>query len=49
MLSKSLTDGKSLIYIKNSRGPKIEPWGTPVYIFFSDDLDPFRSTNLFDR
>ena len=22
-------DGKSFIYIKNSRGPKVEPWGTP--------------------
>ena len=22
-------DAKSLIYVRNSRGPRIEPWGTP--------------------
>ena len=26
--------GKSLIYIKNSKGPKMDPCGTPVLIFF---------------
>ena len=27
-----LTVGRSLIYIKNSRGPRTEPWDTPVVI-----------------
>ena len=52
MLSKSLTDGKSLIYIKNSRGPKIEPWGTPVYIFsvmISTHLDEQIEICLIDN
>jgi ABC-type thiamine transport system ATPase subunit len=30
-------DGKSFIYIKNNRGPKIEPCGTPFIIFFQSD------------
>ena len=27
-----LTVGRSLMYIKNNRGPRTEPWGTPVVI-----------------
>ena len=38
MLKILLTVGRSLIYIKNSRGPRTEPWGTPVVIgsFFEE-------------
>ena len=31
---------RSLIYIKNNRGPKIEPWGTPQVIFVVGDFFP---------
>ena len=34
--------GKSLIYIKNRRGPKIVPWGTPHLRHFGVDLQEFR-------
>jgi len=34
--------GKSLIYIKNRRGPKIVPWGTPHLRDFGVDLQEFR-------
>ena len=33
-----LTLGKSLIYIKKSNGPKIEPWDMPIDTDFVSDL-----------
>ena len=30
--------GKSLMYSKNSSGPRTEPWGTPQEIDFISDL-----------
>jgi hypothetical protein len=33
--------GKSLMYNRNSNGPKIEPWGTPHLINCSDETDLF--------
>ena len=38
------TLGKSLIYIKNSRGPKTAPWGTPEITFVVWDLEPSTTT-----
>ena len=36
---------RSLIYIKKSRGPRTEPWGTPCLIFFVSDSNPSIDTN----
>ena len=30
--------GRSLMYNKNSKGPRIEPWGTPQWIVFVTEL-----------
>ena len=38
MWNIELTLGISLIYIKKSNGPKIEPWGTPIDTDFVSDL-----------
>ena len=37
--------GKSLIKNKNSRGPKIEPWGTPLRMGRHGDDTPFILTD----
>ena len=41
---------KSLIYTKNNRGPKKDPWGTPVNTRDHEDHWPFNKTiwDLFD-
>ena len=44
MLNKGLTCGKSFILIKNNRGPRIEPCGTPVSTTLVDDIEPLKST-----
>ena len=36
----------SLIYIRNSKGPSIEPWGTPMLTVLVGDLNPFELTNI---
>ena len=35
----------SLIYIKKSKGPKIEPWGTPQVICSRDETELLNCTN----
>ena len=35
----------SLTYIKNKRGPSIDPWGTPHEIFACEDNVPDTSTS----
>ena len=42
---------KSLIYTKNNRGPKIDPWGMPASTGDHEDDWPFNRAlwNLFDR
>ena len=42
---------KSLIYTKNNRGPKTDPWGMPASTGNHEDDWPFNKTlgNLFDR
>ena len=35
----------SLIYIKKSKGPKIEPWGTPQVIYSRDETELLNCTN----
>ena len=40
ILKTRLILGKSLMYIRNSKGPKIEPCGTPIEIDFVSDLEP---------
>ena len=54
--AKSLAVGdrfldKSLIYTKNNRGPKIDPWGTPASTGDHENGWPFNKNlrNLFDR
>ena len=34
----------SLMYIKKSKGPSMEPWGTPMLIGSWDELNPFIDT-----
>ena len=31
--------------MRNKRGPRIEPWGTPNSISAKDDFTPFNLTN----
>ena len=38
MWNIGVTLGKSLIYIRKSNGPKIEPWGTAIDTDFVSDL-----------
>ena len=42
---------KSLIYTKNNRGPKTDPWGMPASTGNHEDDWPFNKTlwNLFNR
>ena len=40
--------GKSLIYIKNRRGPKIVPWGTPHLRYFGVDFKNLDGKSVFD-
>ena len=46
-LNLSLACGRSFKYIINSRGPKMEPWGTPVDIGKWFDTVELNSTNCF--
>ena len=45
------SNGKSLMYIRKSNGPKIEPWGTPERTINSSDFKFSISTIcfLFDK
>ena len=36
---------RSLMYRRNRRGPRTEPWGTPCSIFDSLELKPLIDTN----
>ena len=38
--------GKSLMYIRKRKGPKIEPWGTPIEIDFVSDLEPYYTPHI---
>ena len=38
---------KSLIYIKNRKGPRIEPWGTPTLTSAQDEHWPFKTSLCF--
>ena len=42
---------RPLIYTKNHRGPKIDPWGTPASTGDHEDEWPFNKAlwSLFDR
>ena len=39
--------GKSLIYNKNNRGPKTDPWGTPQVIGNEEEEWPLTVTYCF--
>ena len=39
--------GKSLIKIKKSKGPRMDPCGTPANISFQTEACPFRITRCF--
>merc|ERR1712074_388886 len=39
--------GKSFIYNRNKRGPRIDPWGTPVATICFFDFCPFTKTYWF--
>jgi len=43
-LSTAEALGRSLIYNKNSSGPRFEPCGTPIFIGFREDRVPLHST-----
>ena len=38
---------RSLIKIKNSSGPSIDPWGTPAWILVHEEYCPFKTTLYF--
>ena len=38
---------RSLIYIKNNNGPRMDPCGTPQTILPLDDVAPLYSTNCY--
>ena len=44
-LNRILAIGKSLIYKKNKRVPRIDPWGTPAVVMEISDSVPLMSTN----
>ncbi len=50
-LNNSLEWAMSFIYIMNKRGPKMEPWGTPIKIsVFLDNVSPYwTNCFLFDK
>ena len=35
------------VYIRNSTGPRIEPWGTPDAILEYSEKDPFKTALCF--
>ena len=39
--------GKPFIYIKNKSGSKIDPCGTPEFIFHQSEVCPFSATLCF--
>ena len=39
-----LAFARSLMYIRNNNGPRIEPWGTPVVIVSKGDFMLLNST-----
>ena len=50
-LNNSLEWAMSFIYMMNKRGPKMEPWGTPIKIsVFWDNVSPYwTNCFLFDK
>ena len=40
----STSSGRSFIYIKNKRGPRTEPWGTPALVLPQDEDTPCKTT-----
>ena len=38
---------RSLMQIKNNKGPRMEPWGTPVLTFFHVENCPLKTTRCF--
>ena len=44
-MKKFVASGKSFIKIKKSKGPKIDPWGTPYSMPMRDDLTLPSLTN----
>lgn len=48
IISKLFTNnnGKSFVYMKNSKGPRIDPCGTPILINVFRNLLSFTSTLL---
>jgi len=41
LVKKDVANGKSFVYIRNSRGPRTLPWGTPHATVFSLEKIPF--------
>ena len=46
-LHRSNKNGKSFIYTRNNRGPKILPCGTAIAMFFNVEFIPFKDTIFF--
>ena len=51
MVSESQLWGRSFMYVRNNRGPNMEPWGTPDSIVLHVEALPFSCMNwdLFDK
>ena len=45
LTKREVASGRSLIKIRNNRGPKIEPCGTPKIIFNREEVLPLTLTN----
>ena len=41
----------SLIYSRNKKGPKTDPWGTPEFVVLEEEVKPSKTTfwDLSDR
>ena len=44
LVKKDVANGKSFMYMRNSRGPRKLPWGTPYTTVFSLEKIPFIHT-----
>ena len=42
--NKFIPSGKSFIFIRNNNGPKTNPCGTPIEMFFHEDVCSFKTT-----
>ena len=47
LVRENKASAKSLIYIKNNNGPKMEPWGAPALTLVHEEDYPLNTTHCF--